>query len=160
MLHHASSLSSEAQDDACREAAEKSHGAILLAVMRGRSSEGVDFLDACARAVLVVGIPYPPLYDVTVRLKRAFNHEHQAMLGSGDDWYAAEAFRAVNQAVGESQQHKLCEEPRAFMLSSPEAVKLSCGFDGRVCSSRQQFICYWGVQSICHVLYRLHLEQS
>ena len=106
MLHHASSLSSEAQDDACREAAEKSHGAILLAVMRGRSSEGVDFLDACARAVLVVGIPYPPLYDVTVRLKRAFNHEHQAMLGSGDDWYAAEAFRAVNQAVGESQQHK------------------------------------------------------
>lgn len=68
--------------------------------MRGRSSEGVDFLDACARAVLVIGIPYPPLYDVTVRLKRAFNHDHEALLGSGDDWYAAEAFRAVNQAVG------------------------------------------------------------
>lgn len=83
-----------------REAAAKQPGAILLAVMRGRSSEGVDFLDACARAVLVVGIPYPPLYDVTVRLKRAFNQEHQVLLGSGDDWYAAEAFRAVNQAVG------------------------------------------------------------
>lgn len=87
-------------DCVCREAAEQPSGATLLAVMRGRSSEGVDFLDACARAVIVVGIPYPPLYDVTVRLKRAFNHEHEALLGSGDEWYAAEAFRAVNQAVG------------------------------------------------------------
>ena len=76
-------------------------GAVLLAVMRGRSSEGVDFLDDCARAVVVVGIPYPPLYETSVRLKRAFNHDDEAQLGSGDDWYAAEAFRAVNQAIGE-----------------------------------------------------------
>ncbi len=69
--------------------------------MRGRSSEGVDFLDDCARAVVVVGIPYPPLYETSVRLKRVFNHDHEALLGSGDDWYAAEAFRAVNQAIGE-----------------------------------------------------------
>lgn len=85
--------------------------------MRGRSSEGVDFLDACARAVLVVGIPYPPLYDVTVRLKRAFNHEHEALLGSGDDWYAAEAFRAVNQAVGRLQ--------RVF-TASPDVWNVAC----------------------------------
>lgn len=84
----------------CRQAAAKVSGALLLAVMRGRSSEGVDFLDDCARAVVVVGIPYPPLYETTVRLKRAFNQDHAALLGSGDDWYAAEAFRAVNQAIG------------------------------------------------------------
>ena len=71
--------------------------------MRGRSSEGVDFLDECARAVVVVGIPYPPLYETSVRLKRAFNRDHEALLGSGDDWYAAEAFRAVNQAIGRSK---------------------------------------------------------
>lgn len=76
-------------------------GAVLLAVMRGRSSEGVDFLDDCARAVVIVGIPYPPLYETSVRLKRSFNQDHAALLGSGDDWYAAEAFRAVNQAIGE-----------------------------------------------------------
>ncbi len=80
----------------------KAQGAVLLAVMRGRSSEGVDFLDDCARAVVVVGIPYPPLYETSVRLKRSFNQDHEALLGSGDDWYAAEAFRAVNQAIGES----------------------------------------------------------
>ena len=85
----------------CRQAAAKVSGAVLLAVMRGRSSEGVDFLDDCARAVVVVGIPYPPLYETSVRLKRSFNQDHEAQLGSGDDWYAAEAFRAVNQAIGE-----------------------------------------------------------
>ena len=85
----------------CREAAVKAKGAVLLAVMRGRSSEGVDFLDDCARAVVVIGIPFPPLYETTVRLKRSFNQDHEAVLGSGDDWYTAEAFRAVNQAIGE-----------------------------------------------------------
>ncbi|KAL3156754.1 hypothetical protein ABBQ38_001029 [Trebouxia sp. C0009 RCD-2024] len=74
--------------------------------MRGRSSEGVDFLDDCARAVVVVGIPYPPLYETSVRLKRAFNQDHAALLGSGDDWYAAEAFRAVNQAIGRLIRHQ------------------------------------------------------
>ena len=79
-----------------------------MAVMRGRSSEGVDFMDDCARAVVVVGIPYPPLYETSVRLKRAFNRDHEALLGSGDDWYAAEAFRAVNQAIGGSHFTLTC----------------------------------------------------
>lgn len=47
-----------------------------------------------------VGIPYPPLMDIRVRLKRQHNDAHAALLGSGSTWYAAEAFRAVNQAVG------------------------------------------------------------
>ena len=79
-----------------------------MAVMRGRSSEGVDFLDDCARAVVVVGLPYPPLYETSVCLKRAFNRDHEALLGSGDDWYAAEAFRAVNQAIGGSHSALAC----------------------------------------------------
>ncbi|KAL0053923.1 hypothetical protein WJX82_001242 [Trebouxia sp. C0006] len=102
-------VSGEVFDEAIksyRQAAAKGQGAVLLAVMRGRSSEGVDFLDDCARAVVVVGIPYPPLYETSVRLKRVFNHDHEALLGSGDDWYAAEAFRAVNQAIGRLIRHQ------------------------------------------------------
>ena len=49
-----------------------------------------------------VGIPYPPLMDTRVRLKRQHNDANAALLGSGSSWYAAEAFRAVNQAVGTS----------------------------------------------------------
>lgn len=102
----------------CSQAAAKVSGALLMAVMRGRSSEGIDFLDDCARAVVVVGIPYPPLYESSVRLKRAFNRDHEALLGSGDDWYAAEAFRAVNQAIGEPPQHLLVLCRSCFMTES------------------------------------------
>ena len=45
-------------------------GAMLLAVCRGRLSEGVDFSDAACRAVVITGLPLPPLYDPKVALKR------------------------------------------------------------------------------------------
>ena len=38
---------------------ETDRGAILMGVCRGRISEGLDFSDRAARAVVVVGIPYP-----------------------------------------------------------------------------------------------------
>ena len=38
---------------------EENGGAILMAVCRGRISEGLDFSDNAARAVIVVGIPFP-----------------------------------------------------------------------------------------------------
>ena len=34
-------------------------GALLLGVCRGKIAEGIDFSDADARAVIIVGIPYP-----------------------------------------------------------------------------------------------------
>lgn len=41
-------------------------GAILLGVLRGKISEGLDFSDDYTRAVFVVGIPYPPVFDPKV----------------------------------------------------------------------------------------------
>jgi Rad3-related DNA helicase len=41
-------------------------GALLLAVCRGKVSEGLDFKDGRARAVFVVGIPYPAFMDPQV----------------------------------------------------------------------------------------------
>ena len=38
---------------------EENGGAILMAVCRGRISEGLDFSDNAARAVIIVGIPFP-----------------------------------------------------------------------------------------------------
>jgi Fanconi anemia group J protein len=42
------------------------NGAVLFAVYRGRASEGLDFSDNYARAVIAIGIPYPNLKDVQV----------------------------------------------------------------------------------------------
>ena len=85
-------------------------GAVLLAVCRGKVSEGIDFADANARGVVVVGIPYPNLKDKQVELKRKYNDEknakNRAGVLSGDQWYSQQAFRALSQAVGRCLRHR------------------------------------------------------
>jgi regulator of telomere elongation helicase 1 len=72
-------------------------------------SEGIDFADCHARAVIIVGIPYPPLMDPRVILKKRFLTD-QAIDGkstlTADEWYRIEAIRAVNQALGRIIRHK------------------------------------------------------
>ena len=82
-------------------------GAVLLAVVRGKVSEGIDFADANARGVMVVGVPYPNVKDKRVELKRLYNNEGVSRgLLSGDQWYSQQAFRALNQAVGRCLRHR------------------------------------------------------
>ncbi|KAK6760178.1 hypothetical protein RB195_021609 [Necator americanus] len=84
------------------------HGAMFFAVCRGKVSEGIDFSDADSRAVCVVGIPFPPLMDVKICLKRLYINELAAMdksAQSSDEWYVTEGYRAVNQAIGRVLRH-------------------------------------------------------
>lgn len=39
---------------------------------RGKVSEGLDFSDDLCRAVIVVGIPFPPMYDKKIMLKKNY----------------------------------------------------------------------------------------
>lgn len=117
-----------------------SHGSILLAVCRGKVSEGIDFSDAYGRAVIIAGIPYPAAFDPKVILKREYmsnrspkadgsvratcenppSGTHPTMGTAGisrDEWYSRQAVRAVNQAVGRVIRHRrdygavlLCDE--------------------------------------------------
>lgn len=41
-------------------------GALLIAVCRGKVSEGLDFCDENARAVITIGIPFPNVKDLQV----------------------------------------------------------------------------------------------
>jgi Rad3-related DNA helicase len=54
---------------------KEGRGACFLAVCRGKVAEGLDFADENGRAVLITGLPYPPLKDPRVELKRAFLDE-------------------------------------------------------------------------------------
>ncbi|XP_067685021.1 Fanconi anemia group J protein homolog [Haliotis asinina] len=87
---------------------EDKDGALFLAVCRGKVSEGLDFADNFARAVITVGIPYPNFKDIQVELKRKYNDMHKAARGllSGSDWYEIQAFRALNQALGRCIRHR------------------------------------------------------
>lgn len=47
-------------------------GATFMAVCRGKVSEGLDFADINGRAVIVIGLPYPPFKDPRVVLKQKY----------------------------------------------------------------------------------------
>jgi len=85
-------------------------GAIFLAVCRGKVSEGLDFADNNARAVVCIGIPFPAFKDTLVDLKKKYNDEKRTVkphLLPGRDWYEIQAFRALNQALGRCIRHRM-----------------------------------------------------
>ncbi|KAI5171254.1 hypothetical protein PAEPH01_1598 [Pancytospora epiphaga] len=77
--------------------------AILLCVYRGKAAEGINFQDSYARAVIAVGIPYPSLKDPQISLKREYNDKGKKY--NGRQWYEAQAYRALNQALGRAIRH-------------------------------------------------------
>uniref|UniRef100_T1GSC6 Regulator of telomere elongation helicase 1 homolog n=1 Tax=Megaselia scalaris TaxID=36166 RepID=T1GSC6_MEGSC len=80
-------------------------GAIFLAVCRGKVSEGLDFADRNGRAVIITGLPFPPLKDPKVVLKKQYLNNNRTVeneLLSG----MIEASRAVNQAIGRVIRHR------------------------------------------------------
>ncbi|XP_033618816.1 Fanconi anemia group J protein isoform X2 [Fukomys damarensis] len=93
--------------DAVKYRGEKD-GALLVAVCRGKVSEGLDFSDDNARAVITVGIPFPNVKDLQVELKRQYNDHHSKLRGllPGRQWYEIQAYRALNQALGRCIRHK------------------------------------------------------
>ncbi|XP_019099113.1 PREDICTED: Fanconi anemia group J protein homolog [Camelina sativa] len=94
-------IKTETQDDSKK-------GAAFLAVCRGKVSEGIDFADDNARAVIIVGIPFPNLHDIQVGLKKKYNDTYKSsknLLG-GSDWYCQQAYRALNQAAGRCIRHR------------------------------------------------------
>ncbi|KAL9306814.1 putative hydrolase [Arabidopsis thaliana] len=94
-------IKTETQDDSKK-------GAAFLAVCRGKVSEGIDFADDNARAVIIVGIPFPNLHDIQVGLKKKYNDTYKSsksLLG-GSEWYCQQAYRALNQAAGRCIRHR------------------------------------------------------
>lgn len=86
-----------------------SKGAIFMAILRGKVSEGLDFADMYGRAVMIVGIPFGPCKDPKVKLKQSYlndNRTQENEMLSGNEWYTLDAIKAVNQAIGRVIRHK------------------------------------------------------
>ncbi|EME27730.1 Regulator of telomere elongation helicase 1 [Galdieria sulphuraria] len=93
----------------------RASGCILFGVCRGRMSEGIDFSDEYARAVILVGIPFPPLQQRKVKMKQ--HYLSTVKKNNPQRWYRLEALRAMNQAIGRVIRHEkdfgaiiLCDE--------------------------------------------------
>ena len=87
----------------------------MLFVARGRFNEGINLADHIARACFVVGIPYLPLGDSKVILRKNYaesksDHSKAYLRDSkdsaGDLWYKTDAMREVSQIMGRCVRHK------------------------------------------------------
>jgi Helicase C-terminal domain len=100
----------ETARDTYDRAIKEKGGCILLAVFRGKMSEGISFNDDYARCVICVGLPYPNAFSRSIKAKRLYNDEQRKVHGrkdllSGNEWYAQQAYRAIAQALGRCIRH-------------------------------------------------------
>ena len=82
---------------------------IFFSVFRGIASEGIDFSDDNARAVICIGIPFADISENRVKLKIEYLNnlkKEDNNLISGHEWYEADAMTAVNQSLGRVIRHK------------------------------------------------------
>lgn len=68
-------------------------GCVLLAVYRGKMSEGISFNDNNARGVVCIGVPLPSAFALPIQVKMRYNDEqrklrHRTDLLPGRDWYS------------------------------------------------------------------------
>eukprot|EP01039_Chlorochromonas_danica_P003214 gene3214-3520_t len=83
-------------------------GAMLCSVMGGRLSEGINFSDDLARAVVVIGLPFPDPRDLVLQERIKIYRSIQRQAGLDD---RAEAFSealcmtSVNQSIGRAIRH-------------------------------------------------------
>ncbi|XP_003375878.1 DNA repair helicase family protein [Trichinella spiralis] len=86
------------------------NGAFLFAVVGGKMSEGINFSDALARCVIMVGLPYPDISSSEMKIKMKYLDEHvsnkNSAMNAGREFYENICFKAVNQSIGRAIRHK------------------------------------------------------
>ncbi|GMM38213.1 DNA helicase [Saccharomycopsis crataegensis] len=84
-------------------------GAVLLSVVGGKVSEGINFSNDLARAVIMIGLPYPNLFSGEIISKRKYLEDTvlqqpggtpQAAKAKSVEFYENLCMRAINQSVG------------------------------------------------------------
>jgi len=95
-------------------AIDKGKGGLLLSVVGGKMSEGINFSDRLGRAVIVVGLPYPNIHSSEWKAKIEHVEKSTADRGgspseskaAGRDLYENSCMRAVNQSIGRAIRHQ------------------------------------------------------
>uniref|UniRef100_A0A2A4J8Q3 DNA 5'-3' helicase n=1 Tax=Heliothis virescens TaxID=7102 RepID=A0A2A4J8Q3_HELVI len=80
------------------------NGALLLSVVGGKLSEGLNFSDDLGRCVMVVGMPYPNVKSPELQEKMNYLNK-TAGGGAGSIYYENLCMKAVNQCIGRAVRH-------------------------------------------------------
>lgn len=101
---------------------KKGRPAILFSVMGGKLSEGINFKDKLARAVFLVGLPYPNIKAPEIKVRMQYyssvkkpvpvaeannpNNPPTVTSFSGMDYYRSACLKVINQSVGRAVRHR------------------------------------------------------
>ncbi|KAJ1940516.1 ATP-dependent DNA helicase chl1 [Linderina macrospora] len=128
-----------------------STGAVLLSVVGGKLSEGINFSDDLGRAVFMVGVPFPSLASPELA-ERISYYETMGKLTNtvpggltagkmgprGRELYESLCMRAVNQSIGRAIRHK---------NDYAAIVFLDCRYaDARIASKLPSWMAHSGTQ--------------
>jgi len=106
--------------------ASGSRGAVLLSVVGGKMSEGINFSDRLGRCVIIVGLPYPNInspewkarieYIESTAMAHLTSQQEGGSMSRGAalgvakqaarDFYENACMRAVNQSIGRAIRHR------------------------------------------------------
>lgn len=89
-------------------------GGILLSVVGGKMSEGINFSDRLGRCVIVVGLPFPNIQSAQWKAKLEYIEQRIMDQGgsrdegkaAGREIYENACMRAVNQSIGRAIRHR------------------------------------------------------
>ena len=104
-------------EDVLREysqAIQAGKGGLLLSVIGGKMSEGINFSDNLGRGVVVVGLPFPNINTAEWKAKLEYIENAAVSRGgsaaegkmAGRQFYENACMRAVNQSIGRAIRHQ------------------------------------------------------
>lgn len=101
---------------------ERKNGALLLAVIGGSLSEGINFSDALGRGIVVVGLPFPNAEGPEWKARLEYvargsrrvqdaqepttRNPAEAVAAAKREYLENTCMRAVNQSIGRAIRHK------------------------------------------------------
>lgn len=96
------------------QAIDSNRGALLLSVIGGKMSEGINFSDQLGRGVIVVGLPFPNIQSAQWKAKLEYIEKCTIDRGgtrdegkaAGRELFENACMRAVNQSIGRAIRHQ------------------------------------------------------
>jgi chromosome transmission fidelity protein 1 len=79
---------------------------ILVSVVGGRLSEGIDLKDDLCRCLVLIGLPYPNPGDPMISAKMAYYDSLRNPEYRGSDFYESRCFKAIHQTLGRAIRHR------------------------------------------------------
>ncbi|KAI9318461.1 helicase C-terminal domain-containing protein [Dichotomocladium elegans] len=85
---------------------DQTGGAMLLCVVNGKMSEGINFSDRLGRGVIMIGLPFANAGSAELQEKMKYARDKGGSVDAGKEYYENLCMRGVNQSIGRAIRHR------------------------------------------------------